>query len=186
MSSFNIFNERFEPPPFFFLFFASSPCATGLPVKKAVKMFRVKRRKKRKRKRKKQFFARFPSFSRGHIVYRYYRYYRCHNPGIGEILRVREFDGRKRCKKRGKNWRLVASDGTISINRTNRGRNRDPWWRNRGYIYIYIQAYRWLLSNRNNRCLFAGINQWYEKWVESGHDLFVTRKSAAILGSNLI
>lgn len=49
-----------------------------------------------------------------------------------------------------------------------------------------IQAYRWLLSNQNNRCLFAGINQWYEKWVKSGHGLFVTRKSAAILGSNLI
>ena len=71
-------------------------------MKKAVKMFRVKRRKKR---RKKQFFARFPSFSFADTV----RYIViiviiviCHNPGIGEILCVREFDGRKRCKKRGK------------------------------------------------------------------------------------
>lgn len=66
----------------------------------------VSREKKKKKRKKETVLCTFPFFlSRGHG----YRYIViiviiviCHNPGIGEILCVREFDGRKRCKKRGK------------------------------------------------------------------------------------
>lgn len=133
--SMNVLN----PLPFFSFFFCLQSVRYWITGEKSRENVSREKKEKKKKKKKETVLCTFPFFlSRIHIVYRYYRYYRCHNPGIGEILRVREFDGRKRCKKRGKNWRLVASDGTISINRTNRGRNRDPWWRNRGYIYIYI------------------------------------------------
>lgn len=45
---------------------------------------------------------------------------------------------------------------------------------------------RWLLSNQNNRCLFAGDKSMIRKMVESDVGLFVTGEEAAISGSNLI
>lgn len=103
VSSFNIFNERLNSLP---LLFFSPPPVRAVPwITSEKSRENVSREKKKKKERKKQFFARFPSFSFADTV----RYIViiviiviCHNPGIGEILCVREFDGRKRCKKRGK------------------------------------------------------------------------------------
>lgn len=92
-----------NPLPFFPFFCLQSVRYWIIGEKSRENVSREKKEKKKKKK-KETVLCTFPFFlSRIHIVYRYYRYYRCHNPGIGEILRVREFDGRKRCKKRGKN-----------------------------------------------------------------------------------
>lgn len=124
-------------PSLFFFCLRSVPATLDYRWKKPWKCFAWKKRKKEKEKS----LVSLLSLAQEDIyIYSVYIVI-CHNAmNRWNSVSANLMDGRRtRCKKRGrKNWRrLVASDGTISINRTNRGRRNGEEVRGGGIEGVY-------------------------------------------------
>lgn len=127
------------PSLFFFFRLLQSVRYRGLPVKKAVKMFRVKRRKKKK-ERNSSLHVSLLSLSRTRLdisLLSLLSLFVITRESVKFSASANLMDGNG-VKSGEKNWRLVASDGTISINRTNRARNRESGGGGIEGVYIYI------------------------------------------------